>query len=104
MDAAQLQDLGLLAERLRPHLAGATRALVFGSVARGEADAWSDLDLVVVAETERAFFERFRDFDGLYSVWPRLDLLVYTSAEFDRMVGEENPFLDRVLEEGFDLL
>ena len=77
---------------------------MFGSVARGEADEWSDLDLVVIAETDRTFFERFRDFDGLYEVWPRLDLLVYTSAEFERMVEEENPFLLRVLEEGTDIL
>ena len=39
-----------------------------------------------------------------YEVWPRLDLLVYTSAEFERMVDEENPFLLRVLEEGVDVL
>ena len=77
---------------------------MFGSVARGEADEWSDLDLVVIADTDRTFFERFRDFVGLYDVWPRLDLLVYTSAEFERMVDEENPFLLRVLEEGVDVL
>ena len=77
---------------------------MFGSVARGEADEWSDLDLVVIADTDRTFFERFRDFDGLYEVWPRLDLLVYTSAEFERMVDEENPFLLRALEEGVDVL
>ena len=77
---------------------------MFGSVARGEADEWSDLDLVVVAETERSFFDRFRDFSGLYAVWPRLDLLVYTPGEFERMVEEENSFLLRVLEEGMDIL
>ena len=77
---------------------------MFGSVARGEADEWSDLDLIVIADTDRTFFERFRDFSGLYEIWPRLDLLVYTSAEFQRMVDEENPFLLRVLEEGVDVL
>ena len=77
---------------------------MFGSVARGEADEWSDLDLIVIADTDRTFFERFRDFDGLYEVCPRLDLLVYTSAEFERMVDEENPFLLRALEEGMDVL
>ena len=77
---------------------------MFGSTARGEADEWSDLDLVVVAETETAFFDRFRDFGDLYEIWPRLDLLVYTPAEFERMVEEENPFLLRVLDEGVDIL
>ena len=104
MDVAHLQDRALLVNRLRPRLAGAKRALVFGSVARGEADEWSDLDIVVIAETDKAFFERFRDFGGLYEVWPRLDLLVYTSAEFERMVAEGNPFLLRVLEEGMEVL
>ena len=77
---------------------------MFGSVARGEADEWSDLDLVVIADTDRTFFERFRDFAGLYEVWPRLDLIVYTSAEFERMVDEGNPFLLRVIEEGVEVL
>ena len=104
MDVADLQDRAILVERLRPRVAGARRALVFGSVARGEADEWSDLDLIVIADTDRTFFERFRDFGGLYEVWPRLDLLVYTSAEFERMVDEENPFLLRALEEGVDVL
>ena len=66
MDVAHLQDRALLVNRLRPRLAGAKRALVFGSVARGEANEWSDLDIVVIAETDKAFFERFRDFGGLY--------------------------------------
>ena len=104
MDTAPPQDRTVLAMRLGPHLSRAARALVFGSVARGEADEWSDLDLLVVAETERAFCERYRDFAGLYEVWPRLDLLIYTPAEFERMVEEENPFLLRALEEGVDLL
>jgi predicted nucleotidyltransferase len=31
--------------------------IAFGSVARGNADDWSDLDLIIVAETARPFFE-----------------------------------------------
>ena len=74
--------------------------IAFGSVARGEADAWSDLDLIILADTSRPFLERFKDFAGLYDVWPRLDLLVYTREEFTRMVAEDNPFVRQALEEG----
>jgi uncharacterized protein len=95
-----LRDLAALRREVAPHLRRARKAILFGSTARGEADQWSDLDLIVVADTERQFFERFKDFAGLYEVWPRLDLLVYTPAEFERLVSEENPLVLRALEEG----
>jgi len=100
MDSGLVADLGALAERLRPYLGGACRAIVFGSVARGEADSSSDLDLVIVADTPRPFFERHRDFAGLWDLWPRLDLLVYTPAEIEQMQAEGNPFIEQVLAEG----
>ena len=100
MTAALLQDLDELRRRLAPHLRRARKAIVFGSVARGTADEWSDLDLVVVAETPRPFLERYRDFQGIYDVWRRLDLLVYTPAEFADMQREGRPFIDHVLREG----
>jgi len=95
-----LQDLNGLRRRLAPHVRSALRVIVFGSVARGEPDAHSDLDLVIVAPTTRPFFERFKDFAGLYDVWPRLDLLIYTPEEFDRMRADGNPLIHRALEEG----
>jgi predicted nucleotidyltransferase len=98
--AAVIQDLAALRRRLAPHLRGARTAIVFGSVARGEADEWSDLDLLVVADTPRPFLERYRDFEALYDVWPRLDLLIYTPAEFAAMRAERRPFIEHVLEEG----
>jgi len=95
-----LRDLDQLRRRLAPHLTRARKVIVFGSVARGDADAGSDLDLIIVADTARPFFERFKDFAGLYDVWPRLDLLIYTPEEFARMVAEERPLITRALEEG----
>ena len=97
---AVIQDLAELRRRLAPHLKRARKAIVFGSVARGEADEWSDLDLVVVADTPRPFLERYRDFAGIYDVWPRLDLLVYTPEAFDRMRTEGRAFIEHVLTEG----
>jgi predicted nucleotidyltransferase len=95
-----LRDLDELRRRLAPHVSRARKVVAFGSVARGEADQWSDLDLLIVADTSRPFLERFKDFTGLYDVWPRLDLLIYTPAELDRMVADENGFVLRALEEG----
>ena len=100
MDSALIHDLDMLRLALVPYLKGARKAIVFGSVARGDADEWSDLDLVIIADTTRPFLERYRDFEGLYDVWPRLDLLIYTPAEFARMREEGRPFIEHVLAEG----
>ena len=100
MSPLVIQDLEALKRRLAPHLRRARKAIVFGSVARGDADEWSDLDLVIVADTPRPFLERYRDFDGMYDVWQRLDLLVYTPAEFAEMQVQGRPFIEHVLREG----
>ena len=100
MTPTVLHDLDGLRRRLAPHLGRTRTAIVFGSVARGEADQWSDLDLVIVADTTRPFLERYRDFEGLYDIWPRLDLLIYTPAEFAQMREEGRPFIEHVLSEG----
>lgn len=98
-----LKDVDELRRRVRGHVGRAHKVIAFGSVARGDPDDWSDLDLIIVAETARPFLERFKDFAGLYDVWPRLDLLIYTPAEFDRMVAEENPLVLHALREGLVL-
>jgi predicted nucleotidyltransferase len=95
-----LTDLDELKRRVTPHVQRAIKVIAFGSVARGESDPWSDLDLIIVAETDRPFLERFKDFAGLYDVWSSLDLLIYTPAEFQRMVTDENPLVMQALREG----
>lgn len=79
----------------------AKKAIVFGSYARGEADEYSDLDLIIVAETETPFWERFRDYAGIYDIWRKgLDMLIYTPDELERMQSEENPLITHALGEG----
>ena len=79
----------------------AKKAVVFGSYARGDADEYSDLDLIIVADTETPFLERFRDYTGIYEIWRKgLDMLVYTPDELERMQSEENPFITHALAEG----
>jgi len=79
------------------------RVLVFGSYARGDYDAYSDLDVIIVYETERPFLERFRDFEALFDLPMAVELLAYTPAEFAAMVEAENPFIHHVLGEAIEL-
>ena len=72
-------------------------AYLFGSWGRGEADRYSDIDLIVVANSARPFVERFRDFPGLWHEAPTgIDLLIYTPEEFARE-RRHNRFLRHVL-------
>ena len=92
-----------LREALAPVLmeGGAKKAIVFGSYARGEADQHSDLDLIIVAETGRTFFERLKEFPGLYEVWHKgIDLLIYTPNELADMLAEHRAFIEHALDEG----
>lgn len=76
------------------------RIILFGSHARRDADEYSDLDLVVIKETEERFLDRLKRVFDLIDPDFALDILVYTPQEFARMVEEGNQFLERVLEEG----
>jgi len=84
-----VEDIGVaeiksfLAEKLRG--LGVRRAFLFGSVAEGTCGAWSDIDVVVVYDTDRPFVERPRDFEALFDLGIPVDILAYTPEEFDRM-------------------
>lgn len=81
------QDRGQLIQALRSALAGsAEAAYIFGSFATGNPDPRSDIDLIVIFETALPFHERARQFENVYAVWPRIDLLVYTPEEFARQL------------------
>ena len=62
------------------------RIILFGSRARGEADAYSDYDLMVIKRTDRPFLDRWRDMvPYLRQITRPADILVYTPEEFERM-------------------
>ncbi len=76
----------------------AQRIVLFGSVGRGKIGAWSDLDIIVVLDSELPFIKRL---GWLYErIQPRvgLDLLAYTPHEFEML--RERPFLRQALKEG----
>lgn len=70
--------------------------LLFGSLARGDARDYSDIDLIVVKETEKRFLDRLDEFYD--DAREAMDVLVYTPQEFEEM--KDRPFFKRALEEG----
>jgi len=101
--AACRYSLTELADLARPGLEAASveRAVVFGTFARGTADGYSDLDLVVVLETDLPFSERWKLVRAVLDSLPvPVDLLVYTPAEFERGVRQGIGIFDAILREG----
>jgi uncharacterized protein len=60
--------------------AAVKRAILFGSAARDSESRRSDLDIVIVKETEKRFFDRYDEFDEIFALVPgrAIDLLIYT--------------------------
>ena len=85
-------------------LGTATNALsviLFGSYARGEANQNSDVDLMIIAESNLPRFKRSRELHKLFRPYPfGMDLIVYTPKEVER--GKRSPvsFVSSVLREG----
>ena len=66
--------------------AGATRVILFGSLATGRGPV-DDIDLIAVMPTDLPFVERSASlFDAIDSA-ESIDLLVYTPAEFEAMAS-----------------
>jgi predicted nucleotidyltransferase len=81
--------------------AGAERVILFGSHARGQAHEASDVDLMIVAESDLPRFKRSRALYSLLRPYPfPMDIVVYTPREVER--GRQSPasFVSRVLQEG----
>ena len=66
-------------------------AYVFGSFAIGTPKPGSDLDLILVVETDLPFVERAREFFDLYEYACPLDILVYTPEEFESLSQDPSP-------------
>ncbi len=76
------------------------KIILFGSSARGDADEFSDIDIVVVKNTDKPFVKRLRDTALLCKLDEPIDILVYTPQEIEQMKKAENFFIEKVLTEG----
>jgi len=61
------------------------QAWIFGSFGTPEFGPESDIDCILVVDTDKPFLERARDFFDIMDLVLAMDLLVYTPAEFERL-------------------
>lgn len=74
--------------------------ILFGSAARGDVHEASDIDLVIIMETEADFFSRATPIRDLYRGHRTLEVLVYTPSEWEQMLAEGRDFARQVVEAG----
>jgi predicted nucleotidyltransferase len=85
-----------LRERYKPQ-----RVILFGSYARGEAQAESDLNLCLVVKEAGDWLERHAEFLQRFDLPAvRLQPVIYTAQELERLRAEGHPFVREILEEG----
>ena len=93
---AELQRyLSLLRDHYRPE-----RVLLFGSLAAGDTGEWSDIDLVIIKETNQRFLNRTKEVMQLLRPRIGVDILVYTPAEIARLSQERAFVRDEIMGKG----
>jgi predicted nucleotidyltransferase len=66
-------------------------AYIFGSYGTKEFGHDSDVDMMLVARTDKPFIDRALDFTDLMDLVPDMDLLVYTPQEFEKLTTDPSP-------------
>ncbi len=93
---AELQRfLTILPQHYQPQ-----KIIRFGSIADGETGEWSDLDLVIVKETNRPFLDRIREVMQVLRPQIGVDILVYTPREFEQLTQERPFFQIEIMQKG----
>jgi predicted nucleotidyltransferase len=77
------------------------KIVLFGSSARGEARPGSDLDLLIIEESDKPRYKRAaRYLRALVGVFPAKDVVVWTPKEVQRWASVPNAFITTALSEG----
>jgi len=79
----------------------AKAVILFGSYARNQPGKHSDVDLLVIAESDLPRHKRSRELHLMFKPYPfPMDILVYTPKEVEKESEFELSFISTVLREG----
>ena len=76
------------------------RVVLFGSLATGNTTDWSDIDLVMIKDTNKRFLDRTKEVMQLLRPQVGVDILVYTPAEFAQLSQERTFVRDEIVGSG----
>ncbi|HHY95021.1 MAG TPA: nucleotidyltransferase domain-containing protein [Firmicutes bacterium] len=95
------RELGRIVSRCRD--LGYRKVVLFGSLARGEVGPWSDIDLILVKETDKRFLDRLDEFYRAVVPKTAVDVLIYTPEEFAEL-SRSREFVKQAVAEGVVLV
>jgi predicted nucleotidyltransferase len=96
-------DLDWLVERIREGYEP-EKIILFGSLARGDTHEWSDIDLIVVKDTDASYGERVRELLPVLRGWRGgADIIVYSLEEYERARTCRGSFLKDAENDGVTL-
>jgi predicted nucleotidyltransferase len=75
------------------------KILLFGSLAKKNVSLTSDIDIIIIKETERSFKERMNELYSIIDYRYPTDMFYYTPDEIQRL-KEKNYFIKHALSEG----
>ncbi|MFH1633626.1 MAG: nucleotidyltransferase domain-containing protein [Chloroflexota bacterium] len=76
------------------------RIILFGSLAQDNPKVWSDIDVIVIRETDARFIDRGLEIRSAFHPRVGMDILVYTPEEFEHLCVERIFFRQEILEKG----
>ncbi|MBL7201768.1 MAG: nucleotidyltransferase domain-containing protein [Anaerolineae bacterium] len=76
------------------------QVIVFGSLATGKVQPWSNIDLVIVQQTSLPFLQRLHRVRRLLRPRVGTDILVYTPEEYEQLRRERPFFREEILGKG----
>ena len=91
--------LRIILERLKKYRP--EKVILFGSQAQGEADEHSDIDLIIIKDSDKKFIDRLIEVSEILGPdLDKVDAFVYNPEEWRRMIESGNPFALEAIEKG----
>lgn len=88
-------------ERIVPKIiaSGVEKIILFGSLVNKEIHKSSDIDILIIKETNKSFLERLEECYTIFKPRCKIDFFVYTPQEFEKMM-QDSLFIQKVVEKG----
>lgn len=76
------------------------KIILFGSLAAGKIGENSDIDLLVIKDTSKRYWERVDEVTRLIHPQEAMDIFVLTEKEIEDSLNKDNQYLREIIERG----